>query len=90
MGNIVGSLVIGVVALACLYVIYKCKDTDDYEDIVNDLHETNHQQLELINELNAENKELHNSNQELRKELMNYIAMITKITGEIHHESGNK
>lgn len=82
MENIVSSVVIGVVALACLYVIYNCKDADDWEDIAHDLQETNHKQLELINELNAENKELHNSNQALRKELMSYIAMVIKLTGE--------
>jgi hypothetical protein len=90
MENIVSSVVIGVVALACLYVIYNCKDTDDWEDIAHDLQETNHKQLELINELNAENKELHNSNQALRKELMGYIAIVIKLTGETSHESGNQ
>lgn len=80
MEHIADSIVIGVVALACLYVIYKFKDDDnDYEEIINDLQESSVKQLELINELNAENKELHNSNQELRKELMDYIIMVKKL-----------
>ena len=90
MESIVNSLVIGAIALACLYTMYNGKDTDDWEDIVHDLQESNNKQLELINELNAENKELHNSNQALRKELMGYIAIVIKLTGETSHESGNQ
>lgn len=87
MGTIVSSIVIGVIGLACLYVMYKCKDdNNDYEDIINDLQESNHKQLDLINQLNFENKELYNSNQELRKELMDYLMSIKELTIAKRHE----
>lgn len=87
MESIVSSMVIGIIALACLYAMYKCKDdNNDYEDIINDLQESNHKQLELINQLNFENKELHNSNQELRKELMDYLMSIKELTIAKRHE----
>lgn len=89
METMVSSLVIGVIGLACLYVMYKCKDdNNDYEDIINDLQESNHKQLELINQLNFENKELHNSNQQLRKELLDYIIMVKNLK-VMNHEHTN-
>ena len=82
MESIVNSLVIGIIALACLYTMYKCKDniTEDYEDIIHDLQQTNSTQLDLINKLNSENKELYNSNQELRKQLLDYLISINELT----------
>ena len=88
MESIVSSMVIGIIALACLYVMYKCKDnvTEDYEDIIHDLQQCNTKQLELINQLNFENKELHNSNQELRKQLLDYFISIKELTMSKHNE----
>lgn len=91
MESIVNSLVIGFVALACLYTMYKCKDniTEDYEDIIHDLQETNSKQLDLINQLNSENKELHNSNQELRQQLLDYLISIKELTIAKYNEHTN-
>lgn len=91
MESIVNSLVIGVIALACLYTMYKCKDniTEDYEDIIHDLQQTNSTQLDLINKLNSENKELYNSNQELRKQLLDYLMSIKELTMSKHNEHTN-
>lgn len=85
----INDITICVIVLACIYAILKVVEpTDDYENIIHDLQESNTKQLDLINQLNDENKQLHNSNQELRKELMDYIIMVKNLK-VMNHEHTN-